>query len=488
MGRRLRRGRARAGARQGPQAAGTVARPVRAVAGDRRGHRLLHAAPARRRRRAQRRRHRHLARAWSTCCRPTPPAWAWRSRRRRARRRTCRSRTGRSISFSGTRSCTTSPTSPGRSPRCAASCGPAGSCSSPASRPSAATGSPRSPSARGWRRARLAPGRGAGPPRPHGDPGDGESLEPFVDVHAFVPEDLRAAAVAGGLTDVRVQGEELVANWFGWFNRTVEATAEYDDVPWMWRQYAFRGYLALQTVDRVLLDPGCLRGSSTTSCSPRAGREGARRAGGLDHPRRGRQRPGRHRAVVGPVARPRARPAVLVLRPQRRVRLRRAARPAAAGAAGPRFACLYAGVNDVRGPGFDPAAYERDLHALARGLRERSERVLLCTLPLDLGRPRAAPKPAVANAAVERVAASTGPSVCRLDDLSGMGRAVARRRPSDGGGAARHRRPCGQGARRGRPGPRSSPRDRRPPERLGAISDVPPFGDPGTREGLTERP
>ena len=45
--------------------------------------------------------------------------------------------------------------------------------------------------------------------------------------------------------------------------------------------------------------------------------------------------------------------------------------------------------------------------------------MLLCTLPLDLGRPRAAPKPAVANAAVERVAASTGAAVCRLDDLSG---------------------------------------------------------------------
>jgi SAM-dependent methyltransferase len=102
-----------------------------------------------------------------------------------------------------------------------------------------------------WRRAVRA--RAAAPH--HGDPGDGESLEPFVDVHAFVPEDLRAAAVAGGLTDVRVRGEELVANWFGWFNRTVEATAEYDDIPWMWRQYAFRGYLALQTVDRVLLEP-----------------------------------------------------------------------------------------------------------------------------------------------------------------------------------------------------------------------------------------
>ena len=102
-----------------------------------------------------------------------------------------------------------------------------------------------------WRRLMRAR-----PAAPHeGAPGEGEALEPFVDVHAFVPEDLRDAAAAGGLTDVRVQGEELVANWFGWFNRTVEATAEYDDVPWMWRQYAFRGYLALQTVDRVLLEP-----------------------------------------------------------------------------------------------------------------------------------------------------------------------------------------------------------------------------------------
>jgi SAM-dependent methyltransferase len=86
-------------------------------------------------------------------------------------------------------------------------------------------------------------------------PDDGESLEPFVDVHAFVPSDLERAAAGAGLRDVRVQGEELVANWFGWFNRTLEATAEYDDIPFLWRQYAFRGYLALQTVDRVLLEP-----------------------------------------------------------------------------------------------------------------------------------------------------------------------------------------------------------------------------------------
>ena len=88
-----------------------------------------------------------------------------------------------------------------------------------------------------------------------GEPGQGEALEPLVDVHAFVPADLERAASAGGLTDVRIRGEELLANWFGWFNRTLEATAAYDDIPWLWRQYAFRGYLALQAVNRILLEP-----------------------------------------------------------------------------------------------------------------------------------------------------------------------------------------------------------------------------------------
>ena len=102
-----------------------------------------------------------------------------------------------------------------------------------------------------WRRL-----MGARPAPPHhaGEEG-GEALEPFVDVHAFVPADLERAAAAGGLTDVRVRGEELLANWFGWFNRTLEATADDDDVPWLWRQYAFRGYLALQTLDRAILEP-----------------------------------------------------------------------------------------------------------------------------------------------------------------------------------------------------------------------------------------
>ena len=92
----------------------------------------------------------------------------------------------------------------------------------------------------------------------HGD-GNGKahdhSLEAFVDVHAFTPDDLTAHAERARFEDVRVRGEELLANWFGWANRTLEASAEPAEVPWLWIQYAYRGYLVLQEVDRRLLEP-----------------------------------------------------------------------------------------------------------------------------------------------------------------------------------------------------------------------------------------
>jgi len=74
-------------------------------------------------------------------------------------------------------------------------------------------------------------------------------------VHAFTPDQLGALARRAGLDDVRVRGEELLANWFGWTNRVLEASADPDEVPWAWKVYAFRGYLALQEVDRRLLEP-----------------------------------------------------------------------------------------------------------------------------------------------------------------------------------------------------------------------------------------
>ncbi|MDA0180669.1 class I SAM-dependent methyltransferase [Solirubrobacter phytolaccae] len=103
-----------------------------------------------------------------------------------------------------------------------------------------------------WRKALKA----SPAPTHHGAPDEDEhALESVVDVHAFVPSDLTAHATAGGFTDVKVQGEELLANWFGWFNRTLEASADPKDIPWGWIQYAYRGYILLQRVDRTLLEP-----------------------------------------------------------------------------------------------------------------------------------------------------------------------------------------------------------------------------------------
>jgi ubiquinone/menaquinone biosynthesis C-methylase UbiE len=103
-----------------------------------------------------------------------------------------------------------------------------------------------------WRRAMRA-----GPaPNGYADGGaENHELEGLVDVHAFTPETLEDAARGAGFADVRVRGEELLANWFGWANRALEATADPDEVPWAWKVYAFRGYLVLQEVDRRLLEP-----------------------------------------------------------------------------------------------------------------------------------------------------------------------------------------------------------------------------------------
>ncbi|HST32332.1 MAG TPA: class I SAM-dependent methyltransferase [Solirubrobacteraceae bacterium] len=100
-----------------------------------------------------------------------------------------------------------------------------------------------------WRRA-----LGARAAAPHDEEVPDAALEGFVDVHAFSPGELTSAARSAGFADVRITGEELLANWFGWTNRTLEATAEPEDVPWAWRQYAYRGYLMLQDLDRRLLE------------------------------------------------------------------------------------------------------------------------------------------------------------------------------------------------------------------------------------------
>ena len=101
---------------------------------------------------------------------------------------------------------------------------------------------------------RLVLGASARRPEPESE-SDGHELEPEVDVHAFTPSALNRLLDAAGFEDVRIVGEELLANAFGWTMRTLEGSAEPDDVPMRWRKFAFRGYLALQRVDTTMLEP-----------------------------------------------------------------------------------------------------------------------------------------------------------------------------------------------------------------------------------------
>lgn len=82
----------------------------------------------------------------------------------------------------------------------------------------------------------------------------GHSVEHLVDVHTFTPGDLTNFARNSGFEDINVVGEELAANWFGWFNRALEADGVPEDIPWGWRQYAYRGYLGFQKFDKLALE------------------------------------------------------------------------------------------------------------------------------------------------------------------------------------------------------------------------------------------
>lgn len=81
---------------------------------------------------------------------------------------------------------------------------------------------------------------------------------------------------------------------------------------------------------------------------------------------------------------------------------------------------VYAGVNDVRSADFDGAAFAAGLDAVLAAVGGRAGRVVVCTIPLDLGRPRAgAVKVAAANATIRAAAAAHGAALAALDDLAG---------------------------------------------------------------------
>ena len=119
-----------------------------------------------------------------------------------------------------------------------------------------------------WRRLTGAQQRAVA----EADQSHGHSLEGEVDVHAFAPADLRRLLRDAGFEQRRVGGEELLSNAWGWGLRTVESSAEPDSVPFGWRRFAFRSYIALQKVDTRVLEPYLPPSSSTTCWSRPASR------------------------------------------------------------------------------------------------------------------------------------------------------------------------------------------------------------------------
>jgi lysophospholipase L1-like esterase len=82
---------------------------------------------------------------------------------------------------------------------------------------------------------------------------------------------------------------------------------------------------------------------------------------------------------------------------------------------------LHIGVNDVRCLDWDPDAFAADLRTVVDFLAGRCDRVVLLTIPLDLGRPRAGAKVEVANAAIEAEARRVGALVVDLRGFRGRG-------------------------------------------------------------------
>jgi lysophospholipase L1-like esterase len=80
---------------------------------------------------------------------------------------------------------------------------------------------------------------------------------------------------------------------------------------------------------------------------------------------------------------------------------------------------LYIGVNDVRALDWDPDAFAADLGTVLAYLAEHCERIVVLTIPLDLGRPRAGAKVEVANGIIEAAAREVGATIVDLRGFRG---------------------------------------------------------------------
>ncbi len=94
--------------------------------------------------------------------------------------------------------------------------------------------------------------RWARPPQELAASSRAAALEAVVDLHTFDPRELAATALRAGAVDVRTTSEELTAAFLGWPVRTFEAAVNPDRLGWGWATFAYRAWLRLSAVDRVL--------------------------------------------------------------------------------------------------------------------------------------------------------------------------------------------------------------------------------------------
>lgn len=98
------------------------------------------------------------------------------------------------------------------------------------------------------------------------------ALEAVVDLHTFDPDDLADTVRSAGLIDVSTVTEELTAAWAGWPIRTFEAAIRPERLGWGWRMFAYRTWLGLSAVDRLLsrvVPAGLYYNVSVTGLKPR---------------------------------------------------------------------------------------------------------------------------------------------------------------------------------------------------------------------------
>ncbi len=79
--------------------------------------------------------------------------------------------------------------------------------------------------------------------------------------------------------------------------------------------------------------------------------------------------------------------------------------------------CLYAGVNDVRAPDWDSGAFAADYATALAALAACCDRLLVVTIPLDLGRPRAGARVEEANRIIEAAGRAHGALVVDLREF-----------------------------------------------------------------------